>query len=736
MSALNQVIEYLQNKISKVNLNNQKANRGGVLIKTHKGWEEELPRMVMISFQNIQSQFTRKHPDYLPGEAALTACSMTIGKQIAQVANREPLKNKRDQLALGDLMIEGFVYHGFAELVPPTRRDESYILKAAPKWIELAEIPDSLVELVVVGSVQERPAAPEKTIHKVHDHLFDADAAYVKALDNLQGVQWSINIDVMNKVLANKHLFVSDEPITDNDAKEQRRRSKLIEWKFITRKAAILHQWRGFYQLFDVDYRGRMYNVEPFLNYQSNDLAKGMLQFATPVEITEDGRFWLAVHTAVSYNQSYHKDELPDWCEEDYRSHLEDEGLEDISVDKMTLNDRALWTIHNMDKIMQCKIDMEAEKPVTFLACCYEWVFVECTGLTQLPVAIDGSNNGWQHLGAISKDTQTGDLVGLTPTLIQKDFYVQTAKELISLAEEDEELKAILSSMPMKHIRKGISKRGSMTRAYSAGAGKIAENMFFDCKTEDYHEIYGITLKHCRKLAKLLVKAIENVCPGPLQTMAYLQQLAAYQLGKHEVVGPGSEKEFKQLKKEKFELLSLKEMSDEELNRLDDISKLLNEFSYELMWGKGDTSITWKTPSGFTALYEKFTLEDIKARVTLNGKIIKHVLKSPTDKPDIQGFMCGISPNYIHSMDAAHMALVIADWEENFGAVHDSFSTHAPFVDNLLQRTKDVFIDMYNYENYFNVIRENLTNNTDDIEQPALGTLEIEEIQDSDYFFA
>ena len=112
--------------------------------------------------------------------------------------------------------------------------------------------------------------------------------------------------------------------------------------------------------------------------------------------------------------------------------------------------------------------------------------------MTHLPIPIDGSNNGWQHLGSISKDVQTGDLVGLIPIEIPKDFYVQTAKELISLTK-DERLCSILNSMPMKHIRKGITKRGSMTRAYSAGAGKIAENMFFDCKAEDYHTTYGIT---------------------------------------------------------------------------------------------------------------------------------------------------------------------------------------------------------------------------------------------------
>ena len=119
----------------------------------------------------------------------------------------------------------------------------------------------------------------------------------------------------------------------------------------------------------------------------------------------------------------------------------------------MTLNDRANWTTNNWDKVFSCELDMKAEKPVTFLACCYEWIQVSDTGYTTLPVAIDGSNNGWQHLGAISKDEQTGGLVGLTPVAIQQDFYVQTAKELINLAEGDERLTEILSSMPMKHIR-------------------------------------------------------------------------------------------------------------------------------------------------------------------------------------------------------------------------------------------------------------------------------------------
>ena len=95
-----------------------------------------------------------------------------------------------------------------------------------------------------------------------------------------------------------------------------------------------------------------------------------------------------------------------------------------------------------------------------------------------------------------------------------------------------------------------------------------------------------------------------------------------------------------------------------------------------------------------------------------------------------------MSPNYIHSMDASHMALVISEWDGSFAAVHDSFSTHACDVDKLLDLTKQVFIRMYDYDNYFEVIRNFITDAEDDVEQPTLGSLDIKEIENSDYFFA
>ena len=522
----------------------------------------------------------------------------------------------------------------------------------------------------------------------------------VNALNKLQRTGWKVNKDVLQAMQRDERDFISYDPIEDNKAKELRRRSKVTEWRYTLAKAARLSSEDVFYQFLEADYRGRLYYSEPFLNFQGSDTARGIMQFSRPKPMDKHGLFWLAVHTACSYNQSYSIDEIPKWCTSDYVAYLENEGLDSISLDKMTLEDRVTWVNENMDWIRKAGADLkfyhESEKTISFLACCREWhnytVSTEADEVyyTCLPIPVDGSNNGWQHLGAISKDSHTGKLVGLVPTEIQQDFYVQTAKELYRTTT-DERLKSILDSMPMKHIRKGISKRGSMTRAYSAGAAKIGENMWFDCRTVDFHEKYGITEEDCMAFGKILVKAINTVCPGPLKTMGYLQALAATAVG-------------------------------EEGDRL-----------------------KWRTPSGFDVIYTCNHVNKAQTKGTIAGYdkynkrcIVNHIAQLETVFPDMRGFMCGISPNYIHSMDAAHMANVIDKWNGDFGAVHDSFSTHAPDVELLLGHTKREFIEMYDVDNYYEEIESQLVKDTTDItaDRPELGDLNIEEIGDSDYFFA
>jgi len=772
MNPFESISEYLLDKVNRVNPNNPKANSGGVLMKLHKDYRTAMPDLVSVAFQTIQMRFTYDTSDSPAGTAQLTAVSTAIGQRVARIIKREPpVLPWNMHVRLGDLFIEAFYNCGYIDIYYPKTRDTSYIISATAKWIDLADIPEAMSRISLAHTVLERPDRIRKIIQADNEPLIKEwteednpefltmmGTPWITSVDKLQRTGWRINQRVYDALIENKDSFVSSIPIEDNDAKEMKRRSKLVEWGFITTKAKMLYDKDVFYQFMQADYRGRLYYSESFLNYQGSDLARGMMTFARGKPMTEDGLFWLAVHTATCFNQSYNLDEIPEWCEADYKKYLENEKLESISVDKFTLEDRVRWTNDNMDVLTEMGsksivTDM-AEKPVSFLSCCLEWYdYQRATKdnrihISHLPVPIDGSNNGWQHLGAISKDIQTGKLVGLIPVEIQHDFYVQTAKQLYHLTT-DERLKCILDKMPMKHIRKAISKRGSMTRAYSAGAKRIAENMFFDCKAEDFHIEYGITQDDCDKLAKLLIKAINIVCPGPLHTMAYLQRLAQYEIGEYQKydkddnpAGP----DYKQLVKDQKDLYTKKDKTDEEIEELNRLTVLMKTYKSKLIHGNGRDKITWVTPSGFKVIYANYTTATRKCRGTISGykseskghKGVNHVARVPTKTPDIRGFMCGVSPNYIHSQDASHMALVIEEWNGDFGAVHDSFSTHACDVEALLMRTKQSFIEMYDKENYYDLIQQNIiTDATNlDVEQPELGKLDVTQIHESDYFFA
>ena len=96
--------------------------------------------------------------------------------------------------------------------------------------------------------------------------------------------------------------------------------------------------------------------------------------------------------------------------------------------------------------------------------------------------------------------------------------------------------------------------------------------------------------------------------------------------------------------------------------------------------------------------------------------------------------MTGISPNFIHSLDAAHMCLVIDRWNGSFGGVHDSFSTHADDVDDLLQLTKEVFIEMYSHDDNYKGIADRILRTNPGITLDS-GPLNINAVEESDYFF-
>ncbi len=459
--------------------------------------------------------------------------------------------------------------------------------------------------------------------------------------------------------------------------------------------------WLGskFYLSYFLDFRGRVYARDPYFSYQSSDLARGHLMFAEKKIMTDKGYRHLLAHLANSFNQSYTIDELNelDWIETNYSKDLIADGIPDISVDRMTIRDRELWAENSLDFIFDIALDpikfkddwMSAEKPWVFLSLCFEvikYLAEDGDYYSQIPIAVDGTSNGTQHLAAMSKDEVAGAMVGLIPKDRPVDFYIVVAKGILN-RNIGSDLGQILAKIPMKLIRKGVSKRGTMTKAYDAGVRCIANIIYTDCYDAGMTVKYGITRSVANKLAKDLVDTYNSLCSGPVAVKDYLQALT-----KHRI---------KQL---------------------------------------GYNSANWETPSGFPVKSEKWITSKRQVGVLINKSRIQVVYREVTDKPAVHEITSGISPNYVHSMDASHMSLVINQLNDagisSFGAIHDSFSVHADDVDLLLDVTKSIFIAMYNCDIFADMNAQFV--GCDDnfgVEEPATGSLDLTKIKESKYFF-
>ena len=491
-------LEYLKHKIIK-----SKAHIACSLLKETS--LEDLKAYLVFTMDTIQQHFARNsmrgNKSY-QGEANLTHLRVAVGTLILDEIkysnkNDAPWDWFRIRVMMGDLFLEPFyqthqinigktrdnTFIPVESLDRSLKRSRAHYIVVPEKWDLL--VPEGSENLLkgtvfekpesIFGLMQptESPVIKRWTQDRSKEFKPYLANGFIKSMNVLQQTEWKINTKVRDILLRNRKKIL-------NQYKDfpKKYKSKIIEFDLTMERSELIGD-KSFYQYTEADYRGRVYYTTPFLNFQGNDIARGQMLFAKGKPMTDEGLRRLKIHIACCYNETYSKDNLPEWLTTDYLPYLKEEELDDISVDKMTLEDREAWTDNNIKKLIEIAdkeiIDSNAEKPISLLASVLEIkdALDKEEYITYLPIPIDGSNNGWQHLCAMSKDKEAGELVGIVPQDIQKDFYVQCAKDLIKRVPEWFEER----QMPMKHIRKGIAKRGSMTRAYSAGVQKIAENI-------------------------------------------------------------------------------------------------------------------------------------------------------------------------------------------------------------------------------------------------------------------
>ena len=109
---LSEVVDYLVEKVSKVNMNNPKANKGAQILRTISKYRDNIPSIVQVAFDKMSSNFTREYPEQPVGLAKTTQVSVGIGEHV--FTKYFGLKCSFQQaIRTGDLVLEAYVQSGF-----------------------------------------------------------------------------------------------------------------------------------------------------------------------------------------------------------------------------------------------------------------------------------------------------------------------------------------------------------------------------------------------------------------------------------------------------------------------------------------------------------------------------------------------------------------------------------------------------------------------------------------------
>jgi DNA-directed RNA polymerase, mitochondrial len=330
----------------------------------------------------------------------------------------------------------------------------------------------------------------------------------------------------------------------------------------------------------------------------------------------------------------------------------------------------------------------EADKACLFLAGCKEWKGYREEGpnfLSHLPISMDGTCNGYQHLSAMGRDPIGGRATNLLPWHEPQDIYREVAElcsrriqwDAENASGDDAEAARQLLGLMDRHL----AKHATMTIPYGAKRRTIYRELL---KTK--------TLKRCkdRKMcAWYLAKVLEECIPQ-----------VAVEAGKI-------------------------------MNWLREVARII---------AKANRGIVWTAPTGFPVIHE--IREPKTVRIVTADLTFTVYEWDETREIDVRKQMDGIVAHLVHSLDAAHMMRVVnrlhALGLRHFAMVHDSFGVHAADVDLLHRVIREEFVRIYSEPVLQNFLNEQKAAHPDleFPEPPQLGDLDIRQVLDSPYFFA
>jgi len=368
-------------------------------------------------------------------------------------------------------------------------------------------------------------------------------------------------------------------------------------------------------------------------------------------------------------------------------------------VDKVSLDDRDQWARDNRHRFLawsmnplDCSDWLEVDKPFQALATAFAMHDLP-DAASRLPIQVDGSNNALQHYGAMLRCPVTAAMVNLVPGDMPADVYADVAESTRQLVAADAAADHSCALKLEGWITRKVVKQTVMTSVYgvtAVGARRQIHEWLVKAGFVD-RELYNIT----KYLGGIARKALARVCAAAYEAMLWLTKCA----------------------------------------RL--IARDKRNKKKEIVY-KGQT-VRWATPLGMRVEQPYRDTKSFRIDTILHRLQINEVTNDapPRTSRQINGF----APNFVHSIDGAHMMLTANSAHEAdiaFAQVFDSFWTHAADMDTLSRLLRESFVKLHEVPLLGDLYRQMQAEYPDRKfpPPPETGDFDVRQVLDSDYSFS
>lgn len=481
----------------------------------------------------------------------------------------------------------------------------------------------------------------------LQNHKLENRNSLYSCINKLNSIKFKINTLLLN-YLENEGIYLLKHFFSNIKNKTEKNQN------LMTLNLAMSYSKfdKPFYISTIADWRGRIYAQSFYLSYQGSELSLSLINLYEGYPLNESGLNYLKLYGANCY---------------DYNN-----------LSKKSFNERLNWVSGNHENILSLNKEfiLKAKNIFLFTSFClnYREYFNNKSTLICVPVFLDATCSGIQHLSALIKDLDSAKKVNLGPqSKLDKveDIYSELIKPINNAIHNKGIMEAEFTHFKDLNLNRSNLKLPIMTKVYNVSVVGMADQL-----EKSFEKI------KINKQTYFLAPGINNEIKLSRRDIYILAEI---------------------LNKEIFKSLPY-------LKSIYDYFQNMAKFCI-----KSNLPLIWITPAGLkiTQMYNK-TIQN-KVSISFKTKAISVILRNMTKKIDSRKQVQSIIPNIIHSLDASHLMNIINQVSKYpVLTIHDCFGSHPNFIEELKFLVTIEFVKLYSNTNFLELLHQRILQNIED----------------------